>query len=268
MGLILGEAAPGISGWHESDIIAALLILVLGVALGVGLVCLLLVLHYLRGGRLAARRPWPAMLEPVERRFHASIFSMPPRWLAIRSGNPYVVQAALGLHRPTPCSWEEGMSVAQEKKLFISPPINGWVLVMGPHLPDPGEDVDQCFRFLVDLSRKLGQVQFFSANRVVNHHAWVQVHQGVVQRAYAWTGRTVWNQGRKSNAETELGMKCFGYTELPEPSRFAQADPLQHNTERVFLLAARWSVDPTTVDARRLRESRGLAGDISRSKAH
>jgi hypothetical protein len=266
--MIFGEAAPGISGWHESDIVAALLILVLGIALGIGFVCLLLVVHYLRGGRLAARRAWPTTLELPDRRTHHSVFSLPSRWLAIKSGNPYVIQAALGLHRPTPCSWEEGLSVTNEKKLFISPPIDGWVLVMGSHLPDPAEDVDQCFQFLIELSRKLGHVQYFSTNRVVNHHAWVQVHQGIVHRAYAWIGRTVWNQGRKTAAESALALKCFEYGEVPEPVRFSQTDPLQQNTERVCMLAARWSVDPAAVDSRRLKESRGLTGEISRSRAH
>src|SRR5438552_3071872 len=105
------DASPTISGWQENDIIAALLILVLGMALGIGLVCLLLVLHYMRGGRLAARRGLPMTnLHGNEKRLDPSTYLLPQRWLAIRSGNPRVVQAALGLHRPTPCSWEEGLS--------------------------------------------------------------------------------------------------------------------------------------------------------------
>ena len=48
-----------------------------------------------------------------------------------------------------------------------------------------------------ELSRKIGQVQFFSVNRAVNHHAWVQAEAGVIQRAYAWAGRTFWNQGAR-----------------------------------------------------------------------
>jgi hypothetical protein len=237
-------------------------------ALGIGLVCLLLVLHYLRGGRLAARRTLAPIIDANDRRFPHSILSMPLRWVAVRSGNPYLIQAALGLHKPIPCSWEEGLCAAQERKLFVSPSINGWVLVIGAHLPDPGEDVDKCFQFLAELSRKVGHVQFFSANRVVNHHAWVQMQQGIVQRAYAWTGRTAWNQGRMTSAEIELGLRCLDYTDVPEPSRFAQVDPFQQNTERVSMLAARWSIDPAAVDPRRLRESRGLTGDVLRSKIH
>jgi len=266
--LVLAEAT-GVAAWQENDIIAALLILVLGMALGIGLICFLLVLHYMRTGRLGTRQgAWAALPETVDRRLHHSIFSAPSRWLAVKSGNPYVIQAALGLHKPTPCSWEEGLSAAQERKLFISPAINGWVLVIGSHLPDPSDDIDHCFRFLSELSRKVGQVQFFSVNRAVNHHAWVQLQHGQVQRAYAWAGKTIWNQGRKSTAEMELGLRCYDYTQGPERTQFGQNDPLHHNTERVCLLARRWSVDPSALDARRLKESPGITGEISRSRAH
>ena len=117
---LLAEASVGLSGRQENDIVAALLILVLGIALGIGLVCLLLVLHYMRHGRLAARQgSWVGDPQPTDRRLAYSIFSAPPRWLAVKSGNPYVVQAALGLNKPTRCSWEEGLSVAQDRKLAV-----------------------------------------------------------------------------------------------------------------------------------------------------
>jgi hypothetical protein len=266
--ILVGDAAINVSGWQQSDIIAALLILVLGMALGIGLICLMLVLHYMRTGRLSARQALSlGEIGTPERRYH-TIFNAPTRWLAIRSGNPYVVQAALGLHKPTPCSWEEGVSAAQERKLFISPPINGWILVLGSKLPDPSDDVDACFRFLSALSRKVGQVQFFSANRVVNHHAWVHMQGGRVVRGYAWAGKTIWNQGAKTTAETELGLRCFEYAQAPEATAYLQRDPLGQNTDRVSMLARRWSIDPAAVDVRRLRESPGITGELSRSQTH
>ena len=136
------------------------------------------------------------------------------------------------------------------------------------NLPEPGEDVDKCFRFVVELSRKVGLVQFFSVNRAVNHHAWVCAEQGSVQRAYAWAGKTVWNQGPLSKAELELGLKCFAYTDAEERMDFGRPDPAAINTERIPLLAARWSVDPTSIDARLLRQNQGISGQLSRSKAH
>jgi hypothetical protein len=178
------------------------------------------------------------------------------------------VQAALRLHKPTPCSWDEGLSAAHESKLFISPPINGWILVLGSRLPDASDDVDLCFRFLLALSRKVGQVQYFSANRVVNHHAWVHMQNGRVVRGYAWAGKTIWNQGSKTAAELELGLRCFDYAHAPEPTGYAQRDPLGQNTERVSLLARRWSIDPAAIDVRRLRETPGIAGELSPTQTH
>jgi hypothetical protein len=203
-----------------------------------------------------------------ERRFHSAVLSVPSRWLAIKSANPHLVQAALGLNNPTPCSWEEGLSIVHEHKLFISPPVGGWILVMGSNLPEVGEDVDKCFRFILDLSRKLGQVQFFSINRAVNHHAWAHADQGTVLRAYAWAGRTLWNQGKLTRAEIDLGLKCYHYGEGEDRIDFGNVDPAAVNTERVSLLASRWSLDPTSIDARLLKENQGIAGRLSRSRAH
>jgi hypothetical protein len=186
----------------------------------------------------------------------------------VKIGNPRLVQAALGLHNPMPCTWEEGVALAHEQKLFISSPMHGWVLVLGSHLPDPADDVDRCFKLIMALSRKLGHVQFFSVNRVVNHHAWVYAELGRVQRAYAWADRTLWNQGRMTRAEIDLGLTCFAYAEGTARSDFAHPDPVAVNTERLPLLAARWSVDPANLDPRALRSSGGIVGEWSRSKTH
>ena len=43
--------------------------------------------------------------------------------------------------------------------------------VSGAGLPDPGADVDASFRFLLDLSPKLGGLHFFSAGPLLPHHA-------------------------------------------------------------------------------------------------
>jgi hypothetical protein len=265
---MLGETVAGIP-LKDGDLIAALLLMVLGIAMGIGVTCLVMVVHFLRKGRLVHR---PVSRRPEflsrDRRLHAPIFNVPSRWMAIRSGNPHLVLAALGLNNPMPCTWEEGLSVAHEHKLFISPPIRGWILVMGSNLPEPGDDVDKCFRFIVELSRKLGQVQFFSVNRAVNHHAWVQAEQGVIHRAYAWAGKTLWNQGALTRAEIELVLKCYGYGEGEERVDFGRPDPTVLNTERLPLLAARWSLDPTSVDARMLKQNQGISGQLSRSRAH
>ncbi|HEX4121565.1 MAG TPA: hypothetical protein VH619_13170 [Verrucomicrobiae bacterium] len=206
----------------------------------------------------------PASATPSES-FRSSPFEQPSRWLAVKASNPAVVQAALHLARPTSCSWEEGLAEAREDKLFISPSISGWVLVVGSGLPEPAEDVDFCYRFLTELSRKLGHIQFFSLSRVVNYHCWALIERGHIYRAYAWAGETLWNQGPVTAAERDLGLVCFGYGSEQNP--FAIREVLTVNTDNVNQLAARWSVDPCAYSPA-MSQGRGIVGEFSQSKPH
>jgi hypothetical protein len=154
--------------------------------------------------------------------------------------------------------------MAGENRLFIAPPVRGWVLVTGTALPDPAEDVDASFRFLSELSRKLGEIQFFCADRVLLHHAWARLEAGRVVRAYAWAGATLWNQGVKTPAENALDLNALGYGE-EAVIRWGMPDFLAANVEKVPQLAARWSLDPAEVAMRMPPHARGIAG---RPSAH
>lgn len=181
----------------------------------------------------------------------------PTAWVAVRSATPEAVKLALGLGRSTPCSWAEGLSGSHE--FFISPPVHGWVMVTGLGLPHPDDDIDACFLFLMTLSRKLGHVQFFHSDRILQHHAWVRLDDGCVTRAFAWAGGTLWNQGAKTLPETELGLNCFGYGD--DSATFSD---IQQNIEGLPLLAARWSFDPAEVKWHTLRQATGIAGESAR----
>lgn len=236
------------------------LLLLFGLAVSIGIGVIVVVVR--RAGRRLKPTPRPppcsiAATAPFER----SCFFRPSCWLAIKSRSLVAVQAALGLHNPKPCSWVDGL--AGEAKLFIAPPVKGWILVMGSDLPDPFEDVDACYKFLIQLSRKLGQVQLFGASRILHHHAWVKAESGRVVRAYAWAGKTLWHQGHRTAAETELALQCFDYTELPERPSFGQPDPMAINADKVPMLAARWSLDPGRIDDRFLQTECGIAGERS-----
>lgn len=204
-------------------------------------------------------------LKPTESTSHDDTSSfLPPQtrrpssWLAIRSRDMVAVQIALGLRNAKPCSWAEGLMTA--RRLFIAPPVNGWTLVFGSGLPDPGEDVDATFRFLRELSRKLGHVQFFQAESLLQHHAWVMAEFGRVVRAYAWAGATVWNQGVKTSAETALGVKCFSYGEVPSTNEWTVAEFIVANVDKVPQIARRWSLDPAEIDLRTVANAQGIAG--------
>ena len=192
------------------------------------------------------------------------LFDRPTRWMAVKCTNIQKVQSAIGLHNPTPCPLSEGFSRLGEHKLFISPPVKGWILIVGNSLPDVADDVDKVFRFLMKVASELGSVQYYSANRVLSHHAWVRVENNRVYRAYAWAGETLWNQGERTAAEKELELKCYEYCDSPLPYPFTARDSHVSNTEKVMQLAARWSIDPMAVNNQNLRASFGIAGDLSR----
>jgi len=249
----------------EDRVVVWLLMLIpFGIVLGMGLVFTYCAWH--RAAQLDAQVTGAAMpAASVSAHFRSGNFELPARWLAVRAVHPRVVQAALNLHHPTSCSWEEGLAEAREDKLFISPPLAGWVLVVGSGLPEPEEDPDRFYHFLRGLSRKLGQVQYFSASRVVNHHCWALLERGRVFRAYAWAGETLWNQGPLTAAEKELGMRCFDYAAGQNP--FAIREALAANSEKVNQLAARWSIDPAAVSPE-MGRGQGIVGAFSHSKPH
>jgi len=198
--------------------------------------------------------------------FPGNIFAYPSRWIAIKGNNLLLIQEALRLHSITPCSWEEGLIEARDHKVFISPPIGGWILIVGGGLPDPSEDVDRCFHFLVGLSRKLGHVQHFSCNRALNYHSWALLEKGEVFRAYAWAGETLWNQGPVTAAERELKMQCFDYGF--EPANFSLRESLITNCEKINRLAGRWSLDPVSIPEEVWNSRRGVVGDFSHPNFH
>jgi hypothetical protein len=238
------------------EAIPAVLLLLTSLAFSVGATMVVLLI---RRSRSKNRVPFDQTMEAAIAN-PAFQLPRPSCWLAIKSQNLLAVQTALGLHNPKPCSWMDGF----EEKLFIAPPVNGWILVFGSRLPEPNDDVDVCFRFVLNLSRKLGHVQWFSASRILNHHAWVRAESGRVIRAYAWAGKTLWTQGRKTAAERDLDLKCFDYEDAESESGFGTPEGAAANVDKVPLLAARWSLDPAQVEERFVERGRGVAGEPSR----
>ncbi len=184
-------------------------------------------------------------------------FPLPSRWIAVRSAHTALIRGALGDVAPA-AAWSDALSRAPERSLFVSAPVEGWTLVIGGAVPDPVLDIDAAYRFLVDLSREVGEVQFYASDRVLNFHAWARVRDGRVTRGYAWAGDTLWNEGRPTLDERLLGLRAREYgAEMPVP-RYGETSPEQTNAERVPLLARRWGIDFATA-SELLLQAEGVA---------
>jgi len=193
--------------------------------------------------------------------FRFFTFHRPERWLAVRSSSMEAVREALALGNTAPCPLRDGFARAQDSLLFIAPPVDGWIVVVGGALPDPAEDIDRLHRFLTRLGQELGAVQFFSANPVLQHHAWARIEAGRIVRAYAWTSEVAWNEGMRTAAEQQLGLVSYAYGEKPESGDFQALEALALTTEGVRQLAARWSVDPLALNAGWC-DAMGIAGEL------
>lgn len=222
-----------------------------GLALGIGFMILGWMLAVHRRNRLT-----PQAIPPAQNffPFKPPTVRRPCCWVAVRGVSPETVKLALGLNRAEPCSWAEGLSGGHD--FFISPRLNGWVIVTGMGLPNPTDDVDATFLFLTSLSQKLGHVQYFYASRLLHHHAWARLDDGGVTRAYAWADETVWNQGTETLPELETGVRLFGYGEYAATVLDAEV-----NFDKVPQLAARWSLDPAEVKLNSFRPAMGIAGE-------
>ncbi|HTI69068.1 MAG TPA: hypothetical protein VMF06_03840 [Candidatus Limnocylindria bacterium] len=224
----------------SSSEVVALLLLFCGV-IGVAATLVYFLRNHLRRVRRAARQVDPlAPLTGSRRRLNP--FPAPSRWLAIKSMNTEYLRDILGVG-DAPASWSDALSRFRERRLFVSPPVDGWTLVIGGGIPDPALDIDASFRFLVNLSKATGEVQFYHMDRVLNFHGWGLLRDGKVVRAYDWAGETLWNEGRMTLDERLLGMKCRDYADSPEALRYGEIPSELQNTERVPLLARRWSLD-------------------------
>lgn len=191
------------------------------------------------------------------------VFGQPRRWMAFRTRNMGVVRNALGVTNAEVCSWEQGLSKATERNLFITPPIRRWILVFGHYLPNPSDDIDAFYKLMRNVSTEVGEVQFFCLDAVVHEHAWVRLIDGNVVRSYVWADSVLWNEGKPSSAELSLRMHSFGYADQVDEESLTDLNrKLEHNVEYLHALAARWSLDPLRVEPKDFASEFGLTGEM------
>jgi len=193
-------------------------------------------------------------------------------WLAIKTDESSAVARTLGLSELEPANWESGLHTSYsryETHVFVTPPVEGWVFVVGIALPDAGdsERPDRCTPVLESLGQAYDSVYYFGTHRIVEFHAWVQVKDGSVSRAYAYLGErgeTIWDRGEKTAEENRLGFNFFA----DEPPRgqgekyWDRKDLRSPNEEDVINIAEEWTLNPLSIDSMDLPESVGLVGRV------
>lgn len=192
-------------------------------------------------------------------------FGYKTEWLAVRHDDADAVMAALGLEGIRPASWAEGTWAMHEGRIFVTPPMRGFVLVAGSVL---GLSVKYGLsRITHRLSEALdAEVMGFVSHRHVDVYGWARATGGVVERSYLeGENGTISSEGEPPPEEHALHTERLAARAALEPQEVTiitvggamtkkvldapdASDRLWADQEVVRRLAAAWSLDPLAFD--------------------
>jgi hypothetical protein len=235
-------------------------------------------------------------------------------WFAVKTDQPNLVRQTLNLANPRPANWKTGIEAGYASPergdshswVFVSPPVGGWVFVVGSDLPladlrdsrnpPQGARIDRRFEQIFGaLSQVFPEVQFFASYRVVGLDGWVRARRGRVERnfliadgeVYANVGaqtaeerqlkfldlsglstaratQAIFANAQQRNAQEEhLIATGMDRQEVRLQLRQVQRDPIP-NEEDTMALAGAWSINPNSLEDRKLPRSVGLVGQLPR----
>lgn len=198
------------------------------------LLLLVLGLRWLRRGSDV-----PAAQDQIERDGPVG-FGYKASWLALRSTSQDDVAVELGLTGTRSATWSEGVEAAYEAggAVFVTPPVDGWVLALGRF--GSGWDSDED---LAGLSRRFGEAQLFGTHRVSGYDEWQRWIDGEPVRRYAFADEVLFDEGEREGADAH-----------------EEDDDWWPDEEVTIAKAREWSVDPTTLDERTDLAPTGLLG--------
>jgi len=177
-------------------------------------------------------------------------------WIAVRTRDTAKLIEALQLKDAHSVNWSLGIGTIYSdriglKRVFVTPPIDGWSFVVGLSLPHPMGDAfeDHCSPLLSQLSRAFGTVHYFASLPELEYFAWVVLREGQMVRGFACGSEGVmWNRGPVTVDEYTVNNAMFDIRLVGDDSDAGYVQVLRE--EHVLELARRWSLDPTRLDMR------------------
>ncbi len=212
-------------------------------------------------------------------------FGAKTNWFAVRSDDVGKVIASLGLSEPQAANWSSGLTALNERRfklvgnkyVFISPPVKGWILVVGSELPYPdnreGKErkrINSNFeRMFGVLSEAFPEVHFFGSYRVVDFVAWARSRGGKIERVTAVAdGDALANFGALTSEERSLGLLDVSGLSLDQTAAAMDATRerphLEHQhliprEEMLLRIAEAWGgIDPSKLGEADLPKSVGI----------
>lgn len=177
------------------------------------------------------------------------------QWLAVKSDDPGAVSSLLKLTNVKEVKWNEGVEAAyaRDSKVFVTSPIDGWVLALDSSYTGFGENGELHHQELAAWSAKLNTtIANFVSDRRSGTFGWMLAAHGDIARVYFET---------EGQVVTNIGKKCLIETAAEKAAVADASDGAIGDVDIVFALAAEWSVDPSTFERREDIPGKGLIGD-------
>jgi hypothetical protein len=148
-------------------------------------------------------------------------------WFAVKAADPAAVLGALEFGGATPANWASGLAAMYEDAqssdpwVFASPPVSGWVLLVGSALPYPTNEshheIGRRFDVLFSrLMKRFDDVQFFGSHRVVDFVTWARARSGKPVRIFGLADEVMANFGEQTPEEAKLGFVNLSGLSPPE----------------------------------------------------
>ena len=178
----------------------------------------------------------------------AQSFGSKNAWLAIKSTNRKLVINSLAkiFEVDSTINWEEGVKKGYYGDFFLTPGIDGWIFLVSSEL-------FQILNDLQDLSKELGDVQFYATHRGNNYIEIRRYLDGREIRVLKCSdGELIKESGDPSSIELsiakgELEESLEDVKDDKELYEYYQTRPLLSylgSEKHVFLIAENWSLNP------------------------
>lgn len=179
-------------------------------------------------------------------------FGYKMNWLAIRTIDAKLVADELAADKKVyVTNWQKGVEGAYAGATFVSPPVDGWVLVVNPGFADPTANYDK--EGLVRLSQKFGEVHLYGTHRVSSAAVWGKFVNGEMLRAVSVGDYELYAEvGTATSDELQLIEEAKAARNAEDLNSFDEQTyiTLLTDEEWVMKLAGMWSVDPITLNER------------------
>ncbi len=188
-------------------------------------------------------------------------------WIAFAHNNE-LARRLLDFTFEKECTIDEGINISRTtNKAFITDNIQGWQLVFANKWIELIDDFtyDKIKSKLVELSRHLGEVQFFCSKPDRMFSMWAKATDSRIERIYVWLGDEHENlliEGEPTEAEKKYKLVNTILPENYKEGYFDEFDLILPDYGFVYDLAKEWSISPEILFNQPDRFQQGSLGTI------